>query len=326
MRLFIVPSIISVAALAAAFLWGGVQMLFLVGLLAVLETTLSFDNAVVNAKVLAQMDAVWQRRFLTWGILIAVFGTRFVLPVLIVAAAAGLSPIFVTQLALFDPAAYGQHLAAAHVSIAAFGSAFLLMVSLKYFFNTQKTVHWIDMIEKRLPRWGGIEAIEIAIVLVALLLCAFLVPAEAAALLMAGIIGIVLFIFIEGIAQSFAMEGASAAGGAALFVYLNVLDSAFSLDGVVGAFAVTSALPAIIMGLGIGAIFVRTFTVALVRAKTLESLPYLEHGAHWAILGLALAMLVGIFVHVPETITGLVGLVFVAFAYWSSRKAIQRAQ
>jgi len=326
MRLFIVPSIISVAALAAAFLWGGVQMLFLVGLLAVLETTLSFDNAVVNAKVLAQMDAVWQRRFLTWGILIAVFGTRFVLPVLIVAAAAGLSPIFVTQLALFDPAAYGQHLAAAHVSIAAFGSAFLLMVSLKYFFNTQKTVHWIDMIEKRLPRWGGIEAIEIAIVLVALLLCAFLVPAEAAALLMAGIIGIVLFIFIEGIAQSFAMEGASAAGGAALFVYLNVLDSAFSLDGVVGAFAVTSALPAIIMGLGIGALFVRTFTVALVRAKTLESLPYLEHGAHWAILGLALAMLVGIFVHVPETITGLVGLVFVAFAYWSSRKAIQRAQ
>jgi hypothetical protein len=323
MKLFLIPGLISLAALAGAYAFGGAHLLFLAGLLAILEVTLSFDNAVVNAKVLTRMSALWQRRFLTWGILVAVFGTRFILPILIVAVAAGLSPVFVTQLALYDPVAYGQHLAAAHVSIAAFGSAFLFLVSLKYFFNTKKTVHWIDVIEARLSRWGGIEAIEIALVLSVLILCALLVPAEAATLLMSGTIGIILFIFIEGIAQSFEVEGATVAGGAALFVYLNVLDSAFSLDGVVGAFAVTNALPAIILGLGIGALFVRTFTVALVRAKTLESLPYLEHGAHWAILGLALAMLFGIFVHVPETITGLVGLVFISFAYWSSRKAMR---
>lgn len=327
MNVFIFPAVVSVAAFVGAFVWGGLSALFLVALLAILETTLSFDNAVVNAKVLKRMDARWQRRFLVWGIPIAVFGTRFVLPILIVAVAAGLSPIFVTQLAFFDAAQYGEYLDHAHVAIAAFGSAFLLLVSLKYFFNDRKTVHWIKIIERHLSRWGGIEAIEIALVLAVLLACAFLVPHEAATLLIAGLIGVVLFIVIEGIAQSFEVETGSiaATGGAALFVYLNVLDSAFSLDGVVGAFAITSSLPVIVAGLGIGALFVRAFTVYLVRAKTLDTLPYLEHGAHYAIFGLALAMLFGMFVHVPEIITGLVGLVFIVFAYISSRRQINQA-
>jgi len=304
---------------------GRSSCLFLVALLAVLETTLSFDNAVVNAKVLQRMSPAWQSRFLTWGILIAVFGTRFVFPILIVTVAAGLSPVAVTLLAFYDPVAYGAELLHAHVAIAAFGSAFLLLVALKYFFNDAKTVHWIEVLEKHLSRWGGIEAIEIGLVLSVLLVCAFFLPGEAATLLIAGIIGMVLFIAIEGIAQSFEMHGTTAASGAALFVYLNVLDSAFSLDGVVGAFAITSVLPIIIAGLGIGALYVRTFTVALVRSNTLDKLPYLEHGAHYAIFGLAIAMLANIFVHVPETITGLIGLVFIVLAYWSSRREMRGA-
>ena len=172
MKILIFPAVISGVVLAGAYVWGGLNALFLVALLAILETTLSFDNAVVNAKVLARMNEAWQRRFLTWGILIAVFGTRFVLPILIVAAAAGLSPIFVTTLAFFNPTEYGAHLEDAHVAIASFGSVFLLLVSLKYFFNDRKTVHWITIIERHMSRWGGIEAIEIAIVLLVLLLCA----------------------------------------------------------------------------------------------------------------------------------------------------------
>lgn len=328
MRLFWFPIVVTVAASVAAFIWGGVHALFLVLLLAILETTLSFDNAVVNAKVLQRMSPTWQNRFLTWGILIAVFGTRFVFPIFIVAAAAQLSPIVVTKLAMFDSVAYGEYLSQAHVAIAAFGAAFLLLVSLKYFFNEAKTVHWIEIIEKHLSKWGGIEAIEIALVLLVLLGSAFVLPHEAASILMAGIIGVVLFIAIEGIAQSFEMEGAHATGaaakaGLALFIYLNILDSAFSLDGVIGAFAVTNNLPVIIAGLGIGALFVRTFTIALVRAKTLETLKYLEHGAHWAIFGLALAMLANMFIHLPEVVTGLIGLVFVAFSYWSSRREMR---
>lgn len=325
MHIFVFPLIVSVAACVAAFLWGGPSVLFLVILLAILETTLSFDNAVVNAKVLARMDERWRRRFLMWGIPVAVFGTRFVLPILIVAAAAGLAPLAVAKLAFFDSIRYGEYLEEAHVAIASFGSAFLFMVSLKYFFNDRKTVHWIEVIERHLSRWGGIEAIEVALTLTVMLLCSLLVPEAAATILVAGVIGVVLFILIEGVAQSFEMQaGASiASAGLALFVYLNVLDAAFSLDGVVGAFAITSNLPVIIAGLGIGAVFVRAFTVYLVRAKTLETLIYLEHGAHWAIFALAVVMLASIFVHIPEVLTGLIGVALIALAYVSSRREMR---
>src|SRR3989338_11065906 len=246
MGVFIFPAIVSIAVSAAAFLWGGLPALFLVLLLAVLETTLSFDNAVVHAKVLARMAARWQRRFLQWGIPVAVFGTRFVLPIFIVAAAAGLAPLAVLNLAIFDPAEYGRHLDEAHVAIAAFGSAFLFMVSLKYFFNDRKTVHWIEIIERYLSRWGGIEAIEVALTLLVLLVCAFIVPIKAGTILIAGIIGVILFIVIEGVAQSFEMQaGASPAlgggggGGAGTppFLGLKGFGAAVSLGGGVGALA-----------------------------------------------------------------------------------------
>lgn len=306
-------------------LWGGLQALYLTAILAVLETTLSFDNAVVNAKVLSRMSLAWQTRFMVWGIPIAVFGTRLVLPLLIVAAAASLSPIAVAKLALFDAVAYGEALGRAHAAIASFGAAFLMLVSVKYFFDEQKKVHWITAIEGHFSRWGGIEAIELALVLCVLLLTAFFLPSEAATILIAGLIGVLLFIIMEGFTQPFEIDASSAKAGLALFIYLNVLDSAFSLDGVVGAFAITALLPVIIGGLGIGALFVRAFTISLVRSKMLETLPYLEHGAHYAIFALALAMLASLFMDVPEVVTGLIGFVFIALAYWSSLRAVRAA-
>ena len=331
MRMLIFPSVAAVLAGIAIFLWGGFAALMLLLLLATLETTLSFDNAVVNAKVLSRMNARWQQRFLTWGIPVAVFGTRLVLPVIIVALAAALSPIAVVWLAIFDPVHYSEYLHAAHVSIAAFGSVFLLLVSFKYFFNDRKTVHWIVLIERWLSRWGGIEAIEIALVLTILLLATLIAPLKAAEILVAGLVGVILFVIIQGIAQSFEAGATKSAdmaakAGVALFIYLNVLDSAFSLDGVVAAFAISTSVPIIALGLGVGALFVRSFTIMLVRAKTLETLVYLEHGAHYAILGLAIAMLVGIFVEVPEAITGLIGFVFIGFAYLSSRREFLRTR
>lgn len=319
-RFLIAPLIIASVASVLAFIFGGTHALFLVALLAVLETTLSFDNAVVNARVLERMDVIWRRRFMTWGIAVAVFGTRVVLPILIVAAAVGMSPFSIAALAISDPVAYGEQVASAHVVIAAFGSAFLMLVALKFFIDENKRTHWIRRIERFLSRWGGVEAIEVACVLASLLVASCFAPHEAFPVLAAGIVGVILFILIEGVAQIFEVEGASVGGGLALFAYLNVLDSAFSLDGVVGAFAVTSSLLIIVAGLGVGALFVRSFTLAMVEARTLAHLPYLEHGAHWAILGLSFAMLASIFVDVPEIVTGLVGLVFIGFSYWSSRR------
>lgn len=323
MRIFIGPVVVSVAALAAVYVWGGVGAFLLAALLSILEVTLSFDNAVVNAKVLAQMNDVWQQRFLTWGILIAVFGTRLVLPVIIVGIAAWISPWAAAQLALFEPEAYGALISESAHAISAFGGVFLLMVALKYFFDTGKHVHWIAWIERHLVRWGRIEAIELSIALATLLMLSYISDNQAQ-VLTAGCIGLLTFVMMQGITSTLDIKAgqvAAGAGGAVLFLYLNILDSAFSLDGVVGAFALTTAIPIIFVGLGIGAYFVRAITLFLVRRKTLDELRYLEHGAHWAILGLGLSMLVGIVYHVPEAVTGLIGLVFVTLAYFSSRRA-----
>jgi len=325
-KTFLVPTLISIVVLIAIFIWGGWTAFVLAVLLTILEVTLSFDNAVINAKILKQMDEKWQKRFLTWGILVAVFGTRLVLPILIVAASVGIDPWSIAKLAAFSPEEYGHLLEGAHTAIAAFGGTFLLMVALKYFFDDAKSVHWIRSVEKHLARWGRIEAVEIGLALTILLIISFF-AGHADTILSAGIIGIVLFVVMQGIANSFSMEAEKAvvAGSAALFLYLNVLDAAFSLDGVIGAFAITSSLPIIVAGLGIGAYYVRSLTIYFVRQKTLDTLVYLEHGAHWAILGLAAAMLVSLFFHVPEVITGLVGLIFVGFAAFSSFQALRRA-
>lgn len=322
LRFFGVSFLITAAGLAASFFLGSWQALFITALLVLLEVTLSFDNAVVNARVLQKMDKKWQNRFLTWGILIAVFGTRFVLPILIVSAVTWSSPWAITLMALFDPAHYGELLEGARHAIHAFGASFLLLVALKYFLDTNKKLHWLQVVEEHLSKWGRIEAIEIVLALIAVTGIAFMVPhEEQGTVMIAGVLGVVLFIVMQGITSAFSMETKGAAAhGLTLFLYLNVLDSAFSLDGVIGAFALTSAIPIIAIGLGVGAYFVRSLTIFMVRQKTLDTLVYLEHGAHWAIFGLAVSMLVSMLAEVPEFITGSIGIAFVLAAYYSSLK------
>ncbi|OGC88777.1 hypothetical protein A2419_03425 [Candidatus Adlerbacteria bacterium RIFOXYC1_FULL_48_26] len=324
LKFFIAPITVSVIALAIVGWWGGLGAFLLATMLAVLEVTLSFDNAVVNAKVLKEMSAVWQRRFLTWGILLSVVGTRLILPIIIVSIVAFMSPFAITMLAFTDPAEYTRLLLGADGSIKAFGGAFLLMVALKFFVDAGKTVHWIAAIEKRIAKWGNIEAIEAALVMLVLVVLSFFSHDSAATILRSGIVGIVLFTVTEGVANGLNIESKHVVrSGGVLFLYLNLLDTAFSLDGVIGAFALTTSLPIIVVGLGIGAYFVRSLTVYLVRAKTLDTLIYLEHGAHWAILGLAGAMFAGLVVHVPEIFTASIGIAFILLSYYSSRREIK---
>jgi hypothetical protein len=323
-KIFIPPFIISVALLVGVYFWSGTIALFLTMILSVLEITLSFDNAVINAKILSKMSAKWQSRFLTWGMFIAVFGTRVLLPVLIVSTALWKSPVIISYLAVYNATEYGRLLASVRPAIATFGGSFLLMVSLKYFFDEVKDIHWIEVIEKKLSLLGKMEAIEIALVLSTLLFLGFLLPTLAAIILTSGSIGIILFVLVEGLANVFTKEvGRVASGGVALFLYLNVIDSAFSLDGVVGAFALTTSLIVIAVGLGIGALFVRTLTLQLVRQKTLDQLVYLEHGAHWAIFGLAVSMFIGLIIHVPEVIIGSIGIFFILASYFSSKRLLK---
>ncbi len=320
MHAFIIPGIVTILALGAILFTLGPVAFLTAALLVVLEITLSFDNAVVNARVLKRMSPAWQHAFLTWGILIAVFGTRFLLPIVIVSVVAWMSPWEIGKMIFFDPEHYGELLEGARYSVHAFGGTFLLMVALKYFLDASKTIHWVHTLEEHLTRWGRIEAIEIAVALLTVAGISFLVPEEARiAVLTAGIIGVLLFILMQGIMSAFSIETEGvAASGFALFMYLEVLDSAFSLDGVVGAFALTSAIPVIAVGLGIGAYFVRSLTIFMVRERTLEKLRYLEHGAHWAIFGLSASMFANLLIDVPEIVTGTIGLVFLVAAYYSS--------
>jgi uncharacterized protein len=311
---------------------GTAQLLWIVVVLSILEVSLSFDNAVVNATVLKEMDEVWQRRFLTWGIAFAVFGMRIVFPLAIVAIAAHLGPIDTIRLSLTQPDEYERIVSSAHVGIAGFGGAFLAMVGLKFFFNADKEVHWIAIIERYLAAVSAVKAIEIALLLLVLWgISSLLSPAEAVTFLVAGILGIVTFISVEAVNTALEIQeskrklaGAAVRSGLGGFLYLNVLDASFSFDGVIGAFALSNNMVVIALGLSIGAIFVRSMTVHLVRQGTLAEYAYLEHGAFWAIIALGMIMLFGAVAHVPEVITGLIGVLLIGLSFWWSVRQKRR--
>lgn len=308
---------------------GVFEVLWIVAVLSVLEVSLSFDNAVVNASVLKDMDPLWQRRFLTWGIAFAVFGMRIVFPLAIVAISAHIGPIDAVYLSLNHPEKYEQLVSAAHVGIAGFGGAFLLMVGLKFFFDADKEVHWIAVIEKRISRFSSLPALEIALLLLVMWgISSLLNDADALTFLVAGMLGLVAHIAVDGIsamleasATSKQLVGAAAKNGLGGFIYLNILDATFSFDGVIGAFVLSSNMVVIALGLSIGAFFVRSMTIHLVEKGTLTEFRYLEHGAFWAIVALGVIMLFSAYAHIPEVITGLIGVVLIGLSLWWSVKA-----
>lgn len=291
--------------------------MLVVAILGVLEISLSFDNAVVNAKILQRMNPWWQQIFLTVGILIAVFGMRLIFPLIVVALAASIGPIEAIQLAIQHPKDYATYLHHAHASIAAFGGVFLGMLFLNWLFE-EREIHWLRPIERALARVGKLDSMAI-IVMSVLLLIAANVLGHTQDVLVAGLMGLVAYLAVNSFDSLF--EGASGhvvKTGLAAFLYLELIDASFSFDGVIGAFAITSNIFLIALGLGIGALYVRGLTVYLVRKGTLQEYVYLEHGAHWAIGVLALLLLITIKYQIPEVVTGILGVGFIAAAFVSS--------
>lgn len=344
---------ITAAALVVAFLYGGPTALILCAVLGVLEVSLSFDNAVVNARILERMSPFWQKMFLTVGIVIAVFGMRILFPLLIVGVTADLNPVEAVTLALekgdvHTPGTYAYLLHEAHPQIAAFGGMFLLMLFLDFMFEDRE-IHWLRFVEKPLARIGRLNGASFITGLLALLLIANLAHEHATVVLVSGIAGLVTYLLVNALGDLFDVDGdgdtdaedtaavaARAAGPNALvqvtgkaafmlFLYLEVIDASFSFDGVIGAFAITSDPIIIALGLGlIGAMFVRSLTVFLVRQGTLDEYVYLDHGAHWAIGALAVILLITIGVEINEVVTGLIGVVFILSAFLSSVRRNKR--
>ncbi len=312
-------------------LGGMATVFFICVVLAVLEISLSFDNAIVNANKLKDMTPVWQHRFLTWGIVIAVFGMRIIFPLAIVVIAAGIGPIEAVILAAKRPDEYARIMTEAHLPIAAFGGTFLMMVGLSYFFDHEKEVHWFRMLESRMAQFASIKGVEIAIVLLTILIfAAMLEGEESTTFLYAAVYGLLTFLAVEvlGGLLDYSQRAMSEAarGGLGAFLYLEVLDASFSFDGVIGAFALTQNLFVIAIGLGIGAMYVRSMTIMLVEKGTLAEYRYLEHGAFYAILILSVIMYVQTLVHIPEVITGLGGAALIGISFWASVRHNRREQ
>ncbi|PWI43175.1 DUF475 domain-containing protein [Streptomyces sp. ICBB 8177] len=364
--------VITVIGLAFAGLVWGWSGLAVVAILSVLEISLSFDNAVINAGILRKLNAFWQRIFLTVGVLIAVFGMRLVFPVAIVAITAKINPVDAVKVAVNDPDRYQHLVTNAHPAIAAFGGVFLLMIFLDFILE-EREIAWLAWLERPLAKLGKLDMLSVVVALVALLVAAMTVATavplhgghgtvdKTATVLLAGVAGMVAYLVVGGISGFFeeqledeeeGEEGEQAdgeeasgetAGGAAggvavnsaqksgtsalglvgkaaffMFLYLEVIDASFSFDGVIGAFAITNQIFQMALGLGIGALYIRSLTVFLVRKGTLDDYVYLEHGAHYAIGALAVILLVTIKYEINDVITGLVGVVLIGAAYLSS--------
>lgn len=337
-RIFAFSVLATLAMLVGVGIGMGPQAFVVAAVLVIIETAFSFDNAIINAKILARLSKFWQNMFLTVGILIAVFGMRVVFPIVLVMITAGLGWGEVISLALNDPDKYSHALEAAHPTISAYGGAFLLMLALHFFLDRSRNVHWLAAFEKpfqRLPA-GMLGAPALALLILGFF-CVIPANTHPADTFKAGALGILTYMILHGVTVLIEkksklpkVEGpgkaAKLTGMAAFttFLYLEFLDASFSFDGVIGAFAITSDVILIAAGLGVGALWVRSLTVFMVRRGTLEQYKYLDHGAHYTVLVLAFILLASAFVHLPEVVTGLLGLVFITTSIIASVRENKR--
>ena len=216
------------------------------------------------------------------------------------------------------------------------------MLFLDFMFE-EREITWLSFIEKPLAKIGKLDQLSVVVALGVLAVAAYTLGAHAdtaqhdriSTVLVSGVLGLATYLLVNGLGEFFDQDDDEdedlpaelqkkktmhVVGKAAffLFLYLEVLDASFSFDGVIGAFAITSDPILIAIGLGVGAMFIRSLTVFLVRKGTLAEYVYLEHGALWAIGALAIVLLITIRYTVPEVVTGLIGVGFIGLALISS--------
>lgn len=321
-RIYGFSSIVSIILLIFVGVEFGLAALAIALMLTALEITFSFDNAVINAKILQRMSRAWQQVFLTVGILIAVFGVRVLLPILLVALASGSGFGEIVDLALNHPEEYAEKLDVAHPFIVGFGGVFLLMIFLDFIFQ-DKQIKWLKPIEKFFAKLGRLQSLSIIVALIALLVTSNLSHGEEKnQFIISGLIGLLAYLIIHSLDKLFnnksveekIKNGVKQTFKAGLigFIYLEIIDASFSLDGVIGAFAITQDIVLIAVGLGIGALFVRSITIHMIRKEVMQKYRYLDHGAHYAIGVLSVIMLSSIKYEVPEVVVGLTGITIIS--------------
>lgn len=301
--------------------------------LSLIEVSMSFDNAVVNEQKLRQMTPVWQQLFFWLGIPIAVVGMRFIIPLEIVSRIEGISLHDAYSLAVNAPEKFSASLKTAHAAIAGFGGAFLMLTALEFFTSDEKEHSWLPG-ESLLGKISVVRGLEFVAVFVAIFFA--YAATHSIALVLAALGGCVVFVVMGAIkngmehVDSWLGQSTYAAvrvlqGGLGGFLYLEVLDASFSLDGVVAAFAISKDIWVVAAGLGVGATFVRELTLWMVKTGASAKLKYLPNGAFWSILALSVSMFVSVSHELPDWFVAAMSVGFIGAAVASSLTKTKQA-
>jgi uncharacterized protein len=293
--------------------------------LIVFEVVNSVDNAIVNASVLKTMSVLWRKRFLLIGIITSVFLVRFLLPLIIVwisVPTLSAPDLFLAFLGQSDVAA--QAIELQKPLILMFGGVFLLFLYFHWLFLEKKEPLYIERFLKE--KHGVWFFAFVAIFLVVVMYLARSNPM----VMLAAAIGSATFFIVYGLRQTAEesernmVAGSSGLSDLSKFVYLEVLDTTFSFDGVIGAFAFTINLLLILIGIGIGAIVVRELTIKGI--DTIAKYKYLKNGALTSIGFLGLFMLIESFkIELPSYVPIIVTFLVIGIAFYMSRRLLKSA-
>jgi uncharacterized protein len=294
------------------------SLLTIIGL-TLFESITSIDNAIINAEALGTMQLRARRWFLTWGILIAVFGVRGVLPWLIVwIMTPGLGPWQAFTASLTgDTTAFVAIRQSSPVLLLG-GGVFFLFLFCHWIFIEPKTYGL--PVERMIARQG---AWFYAVVSVALTLIVWFALARGPMLAFGAVIGSTTFFITHGFRryaqeqEQRLLDNKGHLSDIGKILYLEVIDMTFSIDGIVGAFAFTLSVPLILIGNGIGSVIVRQLTYYGV--ERIKKYVYLKNGAMYSILVLGLVMIAhGFAIHVPDWLSPAATFVIVGYFFIKS--------
>lgn len=292
--------------------------------LVLFETVSSIDNAVINAEVLSTMGAKARRWFLLWGLLIAVFLLRGLLPLLIVwAVNPSLGPVGAFTAALSSDPKVAEAIESSKDILLSGGGVFLVFL----FF------HWLFLEPKNFGLKGekffysqGVWFYAVVSVILATVVW-FAIQQEP---LMAfgAVVGSTAFFITHGFKENAAKveermieKQGSGLSDASKILYLEIIDATFSIDGVIGAFAFTLSVPLILLGNGIGALVVRQVTVGNI--ERIKKYVFLKNGAMYSILGLGTIMLLESFgFHIPSWLSPVATAIIVGYFFLKSKAAL----
>jgi hypothetical protein len=291
--------------------------------LTLFETITSIDNAIINAEVLTKMSERARRWFLLWGLIIAVFAIRGLLPIAILWTAnpsLGVDELFFAMFSEDPAIAHAIEQTGPILLIA--GGIFLVFL----FF------HWLFMEEKHfgLPHEPFFKKQGVwffAVVAILLTVITWYAINKDPFMAFGAVVGSTAFFIVHGFKQNAEMKEKellqsgnnkqSGLSDMSKLLYLEVIDATFSIDGVIGAFAFTFAIPLILIGNGIGAFVVRELTIRNI--ENVKKYIFLKNGAMYSILILGAIMILDSFaLHIPAWLSPIATFGIVGFFFWKS--------